>query len=232
MAATRSWLTIGAMNPSRSIFKAAGRDLAYLLVVLATSIVEFVVWVAGVSVSASLLALVIGALVWLATVGAFRRAADVDRRTAGWYRRRPIHGDYREPRDGSSLARARAVTTDLRTWKDLGWMVVNSTVGFVIATAALTVTALVIGYLAMPLWWWAIDDPSKQYATLNLGIYTVTSTGLALVTTGLGLVLLPVAALVNRAAAAGHARMATRLLGPGGEAEEAHRTAAYRAFAA
>ena len=202
------------MNTTHSIFKAAGRDLAYLLVVLATSVVEFAVWVTGVSVSVSLLVLVVGLLVWLATAWTFRFAASVDRRTAGWYRRRPIHGEYRRPWDGSWTSRVRTVTADPRTWKDLGWLVVNSTVGFVIATAALTVTALVISYLTMPLWWWAIDDPSKQYATLNLGIYTVTSTSLAFVTTGLGLVLLPVAALINRVAAAGHARMAARLLGP------------------
>jgi hypothetical protein len=206
------------MNRAHSTITAVGRDLAYLLVVLATSIVEFVVWVAGVSLSASLLVLVIGALVWLATASTFRLAADVDRRTAGWYRRRPIRGDYRAARD-AWLPRVRAVTTDPRTWKDLGWLVVNSTVGFVIATAALTATALVISYLTMPLWWWAIDDPSKQYATLNLGLYTVTSTGLAFVTAGFGLVLMPVAALINRAAAAGHARMAARLLGPSREAE-------------
>ena len=62
------------------------------------------------------------------------------------------------------------------------------------------------------LWWWTITDPSHQYATLNLGMYTVTSTGWALVTTGLGLVLLPVAALLNRVAAAGHAGLAAKLL--------------------
>ena len=72
------------MNSTRSIFKAVGRDLAYLLVVLATSIVEFVVWVTVVSVSASLLVLVIGVLVWLAAARTFQMAADVDRRTAGW----------------------------------------------------------------------------------------------------------------------------------------------------
>jgi hypothetical protein len=108
----------------------------------------------------------------------------------------------------------RVVTTDPRTWKDLAWLVVNSTLGFVIAAAALTVTGLAIAYLTMPLWWWAITDPSKQYATLNLGLYTVTSTGWALLTTGLGLMLLPVAALLNRTAAAGHARLAARMLGP------------------
>ena len=45
-------------------------------------------------------------------------------------------------------------------------------------------------------------------------MYTVTSTGWAFVTTGLGVVLLPVAVLLNRAAAAGHAGLAARLLGP------------------
>ena len=54
---------------------------------------------------------------------------------------------------------------------------------------------LVINYILMPLWWWAIYDPHTQYATLNLGIYTVTSTGWALVTTALGLALVIPAAL-------------------------------------
>jgi Putative sensor len=186
----------------------------YVLGVLAASIVEFVMWVTGLSLTASLLVLVIGVLVWLVTVCIFRFAAGVDRRTAGWYRRRPIRGHYREPHDRALLSRARVVSTDPRTWKDLAWLVLNSTVGFLLATAAITVTALAISYVLMPLWWWAITDPSKQYATLNLGIYTVTSTGWALVTTGLGLALLPVAALLNRAAAAGHAGLAARLLGP------------------
>lgn len=192
----------------------AGRDLLYVLGVLAASIIEFAVWVTGVSLTASLLVLIIGLLVWLTTVFIFRAIADVDRRTAGWYRRRPIRGDYRPNHNPGFISRVRVVTTDPQTWKDLGWLVVNSTVGFAIATAAITVTGLVLSYIAMPLWWWAINDPSKQYGTLNLGIYTVTSTGLAFVTTGIGLVLLPVAALLNRAAAAGHAGLAARLLGP------------------
>ncbi|MFZ1992665.1 MAG: sensor domain-containing protein [Solirubrobacteraceae bacterium] len=202
------------MHKSSSIFKAAGRDLVYVLGVLAASIVEFVVWVTGLSLAASLLVLVIGVVVWLAVACIFRFTAGVDRRTAGWYRRRPIRGHYRDPHDRALLSRARVVSTDPRTWKDLAWLVLNSTLGFLLATVAITVTALAISYVLMPLWWWAITDPSKQYATLNLGIYTVTSTGWALVTTGLGLVLLPVAALLNRATAAGHAGLAARLLGP------------------
>ena len=201
------------MNRAHSIVNAAGRDLLYVLGVLAASIVEFVVWVTGVSLTASLLILVIGLLVWLTTVLIFRVAVDVDRRTAGWYRRRPIHGDYRANYVPGFSARVRAVTTDPQTWKDLGWLVVNSTVGFVMATAAITVTGVVLSYILMPVWWWAISDPNQQYGTLNLGMYTVTSTGWAFVTTGLGVVLLPVAVLLNRAAAAGHAGLAARMLG-------------------
>jgi putative sensor protein len=202
------------MNKAHSIFNSAGRDLLYVLGVLAASIIEFAVWVTGVSVTASLLVLIVGLLVWLTTVFIFRAIADVDRRTAGWYRRRPIRGDYRTNYNPGFMSRVRVVSTDPQTWKDLGWMIVNSTLGFAMATAAITVTGLVLCYITMPLWWWAINDPHMQYGTLNLGIYTVTSTSLAFVTTGIGLVLLPVAALLNRAAAAGHASLAARLLGP------------------
>ena len=73
-------------------------------------------------------------------------------------------------------------------------------------------TAEVVSLITMPLWWWAITDPHHQYATLNLGIYTVTSTGWALVTTGIGLALAPVALLLNRGAASAHSRWAHHLL--------------------
>ena len=63
------------MNRAHSIVNAAGRDLLYVLGVLAASIVEFVVWVTGVSMTASLLVLVIGVAAWLATVVVFRFAA-------------------------------------------------------------------------------------------------------------------------------------------------------------
>jgi hypothetical protein len=65
----------------------------------------------------------------------------------------------------------------------------------------------------MPLWWWAISDPHHQYATLNLGIYTVTSTGWAFATTGIGLALAPVALLINHGLASGHSHWSHRLLG-------------------
>jgi hypothetical protein len=110
------------------------------------------------------------------------------------------------------IDRFKTAATDPRIWADLRWAVLNSIFGFVAAMIAISVTAEVLSLIAMPLWRWAISDPHQQYATLNLGIYTVTSTGWALVTTGIGLALAPVALLINRGVAAVHSRAAHHLL--------------------
>jgi hypothetical protein len=150
----------------------AGRDLAYLFVILALGVFDCAAWTAGVSVTASLLVVIIGVPAWVVTVSVFRRATGLGRRAAGWHRRSAIPTVYREPTEEGLLARAWVVTTDPQTWRDLGWLVINSTVGFALATAALTVTGLVIAYILTPAYYWALDHPGQQYATLNLGVYT------------------------------------------------------------
>jgi signal transduction histidine kinase len=192
----------------------AGRDLLYLLAVLSMSIIEFVVWVTGVSVTLSLLILVVGLLIWLATAYVFRGTASIDRRLATWLRGQPVPGLYRGPESKGILARVRAVTVDPQTWKDFAWSVLNSIGGFVLALFAISVFVLVVGWITAPLWWWAIPDPHHQYGTLNFGIYTVDSIGWAFVTTALGLLLAPLALAINHWLAAGHAALAARILGP------------------
>jgi signal transduction histidine kinase len=189
----------------------AGRDFVYLLATFCLSIIEFVVWVTGLSLTLGLLVLIIGVFVWVATAYTFRGMATIDRRLAGWVRGKPIAGLYRPPSDRS---RVRTVTTDPQTWKDFGWIVLNSIFGFAFALIGVVATAVVISYILMPLWWWAISDPHTQYGTLNLGIYTVTSTGKAFLTTAIGLALAPVAFLLNRGIASGHAAAAAFILAP------------------
>jgi signal transduction histidine kinase len=205
------------MSRLLSIAKSSARDFGYVVGMLVLSVVDFAVWVAGVTATASLLVMVIGFFVWLLTAYAFRLQAGVGRRFAGWYRHDPVPGVYREPPEHGLLPRLRTVTADPQTWKDAGWLILSSIIGFGMAVAALSVTAVVIGYIVMPLWWWAIPDPHTQYGTLNLGIYTVTSTGWAFVTTALGLALLPLALLLNRGVATAHAAVAARILGPSDE---------------
>jgi hypothetical protein len=199
-----------------SISRVVGRDLAYLFVILALGVVDCAAWTAGLSATATLLVVIVGIPVWLVTVSVFRRATRLGRHAAGWHRRSAIPAVYREPAKEGLLARTRVVTADPQTWRDLRWLVINSTVGFVLATAALTVTGLVIGYILTPAYYWALDHPAQQYATLNLGVYTVRTLGWAFVTTGLGLALLPVALWLNHAAATRHATLAARILSPAG----------------
>lgn len=192
----------------------AGRDFLYLLGVLCMSITGFVVWVTCGSVTLSLLVLVVGVFVWLGSTYVFRFTAGVDRRLAAWLRRAPIPAVYRRPSTPGILPLLRTVTGDPQTWKDFGWIVGDSILGFALTVVTLSATALVLSWIASPLWWWAIPDPHAQYATLNLGLYTVTSLGWALLTTAIGLVMLPLALLINHGAARGHSALAAGILAP------------------
>jgi signal transduction histidine kinase len=204
----------GLRDRLTAVLARGGRDLLYLPAILATSIVAFCVWVTCLSLTVSLLIFVVGVFVWLGSAYVFRWTTWLDRRLAGWARGEPIGAVYRRPPDHSILEWIRCVTTDPQTWKDLGWLVLHSIVGFVLAVVALTVTALVVGYVLMPAWWWAIPDPTTQYGTLEMGLFTVESTGQALIVSALGLVLAPLAWWVNRGAVAGHAALAAWALAP------------------
>ncbi len=192
----------------------AGKDLVYAVAMLGTSILAFCVWVSALSATVSLLVFVVGVFVWLGSVYVFRWTAWLDRKLAGWIRGEEIPAVYRRPREPGALALLRCLTTDPQTWRDLGWLVLGSAVGFVLATVALTATVLVLGYLTMPIWWSFVPDPEQQYGTLNLGFMVVESAGDAFIATAIGLVLAPLALLINRGAAAGHSALARQILAP------------------
>jgi hypothetical protein len=202
-----------AARSRTGLLHTTGRDLLYVLAVLPLSIAGFAIWVTGLSVTLSLAVLVVGALAWLGTVALVRAAADCDRRLAGWYRGTRIAPNYLPTRSSDLGPTLKTVSRDPQTWRDLGWVAGNSTLGFLAATAAVTLSGLLLALITTPAWWWAIPHPSQQYATLNVGLYTVTSTSLAWVNAALGVVLLPVAAALNHWVASGHARLAARFLG-------------------
>lgn len=189
-----------------------GRDAGYVLAMLVQSIAGFWVLAACVMTTVILLPTVVGVLVGVASAYNLRWLTGVDRRLAGWYLGRPIRGRYRRPSAPGVIALVKTVGRDPRTWKDAGWVLGNSVAGFGLGTVALVVTSLTISYISTPLWWWAVPHAHDNYAVLNLGIYTVTSTSLALVTTAIGLVLAPVAIALNRRIASAHARAARHAL--------------------
>ena len=189
----------------------AGRDAGYVLAMLVLGTAGFWVLTACVIATLVLLPTVVGVLVGVASAYILRGLTQIDRQLAAWYLARPVRGDYRRPADPGVIALVKTVSRDPRTWKDAGWVLGNSVAGLA-GTVALVVTSLTISYLSTPLWWWAVPDPHHNYAVLNLGIYTVTSTPLALVTSAIGLALLPLAIALNRRIAGVHARLARSAL--------------------
>ena len=198
----------------RALLRRVGIDFAYLVAVLGTSVLGFCVWVGALSVTLSLIVFVVGAAVWYGSVYLFRWTTWIDRKLAAWVRDEEIVAVYREPRSTGVLERLRCVTADPQTWKELGWLVLNSVAGFAAAIVGLTATVIVLALVFCPAWWWAIPDPDQQYGTLNMGLYTVDGIGLAFANTAIGLALLPLALLLNRGLVAAHSALAARILGP------------------
>ena len=187
------------------------RDLGYLAAVLAWSIVGFTIWVTGVSVTASVLVLVVGVFAWIGFAYVMRWTTAVDRRLAGWLRHEEIAVDYRQPAPGL-IARLKTITKDPQTWRDFGWLALNSVVGFSLAVVALSAVGAVLAYVTMPIWFWAISDPHAQYGLTNVGVFTVDTLPEALAVAAAGLALVPLVALLTRAAAAAHAQLVKRVL--------------------
>ncbi|MGE0067406.1 MAG: sensor histidine kinase [Solirubrobacterales bacterium] len=204
----------GLAERARDLGRRVGIDLAYLGAILATSVLAFCVWVTALSLTLSLLVFVVGAFVWLGSVYVFRWTTWLDRKLAGWSRTEPIAAVYRQPRAAGVIEQLRCLTTDPQTWKELGWLVLNSVLGFTAAIVGLTAFVVALALIFTPAYWWAIPDPGQQYGTLNMGLYTVDGTGLAFVNTAIGLLALPLALWLNRGLVAGHSALAARILGP------------------
>lgn len=189
------------------------RDLLYAGAVFIWSIAAFTVLVTGVSVTASLVAFVIGFLVWVGFVRILRWTTWVDRRLAGWQRKKPVPAAYRRVPTRGFLPMLRTVSSDPQTWTDMGWLALTSVAGFALGLVPITGVGVVLAYLSMPTWYWAISNPHDRYGLTNLGLYTVDTLGKALATAAIALALAPVALLLARRCATTHAGLAARVLG-------------------
>ena len=201
-------------HPAAGFAATAIRDLGYLAAVLAWSIVGFAVWVTGTTVTASVLVLVVGVFAWIAFAHTMRWTTAVDRRLAGWLLDEDVPAVYRRPSERGLIAYLKTVTADPQTWREFGWLALNSVAGFTLAVVVWTGAGVALAYTTMPIWFWAISDPAGEHGLTNLGFMTVDTVGEALAAMAAGLVLVPLVALLARAAAAGHARLAARVLGP------------------
>jgi signal transduction histidine kinase len=191
----------------RTQSRLAGRDLLYLTVGLATSIVAGLIWILGVTAFASLAVFVIGLPAFVAAAVAFRWSANLDRANAARIlgrRPRAVYGD----RSRGVLARFRDTATDPQTWRDLGWLIVHSIVGFAFGIAALTVVASVIGWILLPAWYWSLPDGA------DVGLWNIDTLAGAFAVVPVALLLIPVAIGLLRVMALSEAHLAAALLGP------------------
>src|SRR3954454_17951215 len=134
------------------------RDVAYLMLTLLTSIVAFTVWVCALTLSVTLAVLVVGIPVVIGSAFVMRWTVELDRRNAALVFGRPVRGAYRPWRACSLGRRVLAVLRDPQVWRELGWLITHSIVGFAFGIAAVSLVASVLGLATLPAWYWAMPD--------------------------------------------------------------------------
>jgi len=200
--------------------RSALRDMVYSGAAFVWSIVAFTILVTGVAVTASLLFLVVGVFVWVGFAHVLRWTTWVDRKLAGWQRHERVPAVYRRAAARGFMRYLRTLSSDPQTWRDMAWLGVTSIVGFAGGLAVITASGLAAAYVSMPLWYWAVSHPQRQYGVTNLGFFTVDTLGEAVITAALGLVLIPFVLLLARWFAATHARLAVRMLASDSKTDE------------
>ncbi|WP_320672886.1 sensor histidine kinase [Patulibacter defluvii] len=184
------------------------RDFAYLVLggVIGTAIFSIVVTL--VSLSAGLLVLIVGVPVAMVSSEIIRWCSDLERRRTLLVDPQPVDGFYR-PRGRGLLGGAQTMVGDSRRWKDIGYGIVQFPVtiaGFCVAAF----WAIPLGYLTIPLWYWAIDDGVDIFGISQLHVDTIWG---ALACVPFGLALIPVVYWLNRGATIVSVGLTRSLLG-------------------
>ncbi len=197
-------------------------DAAFLGLGLLTGTLAFGVWIAGVTTSLTLVLLIVGLPIVLATFAVFRALADLERRRAALVLGAPIASVYRPRPAGGILPRLHAALGDPQSWKDLLYLGLHGIVGFTWGIVWLTLWAYAIGSLTMPAWWWALPDDA-EYLWFTIGSLEESFVALAI-----GAVGVPLALLAQRPLALSQAYLARWLLAPSlaARVEELKRTRA------
>ena len=183
------------------------RDAAYLSLALATSIVAFTVWVCALTLSVTFAVLIVGIPVVIGSAFVMRWTTELDRRNAALVFGRPVRGAYRSHRAASLGRRVLAVLSDPQVWRDLGWLIVHSIVGFAFGVLAITLIASVLGLATLPIWYWA--TPGGQ----EFGLWNADTLLKAIASAWLAVPLWFVTVWVLRGMAKVHASLAVEFLG-------------------
>jgi len=184
------------------------RDVTYLIIGLATSVLAFGVWVAAVTLSLTLAILIIGIPVIIGSAYAMRWTAELDRQNAALVFGRPVRGHYRSHRGHSIGARVINTVRDPQVWRDLAWLITHSVVGFAFGVIAIVLVGNVIGLATLPVYYWAIPDGGMDF-----GLWQADSLPIAIASAFLAIPLAWIAVWVIRGMAKLHASLAVEFLG-------------------
>ena len=123
-------------------------------------ILLFVLWVL-----AGVLALVwVGLAVLVGLVPVTRAVANLHRRMAGRVLGQHIPDPYRPLPAGGPMARLRVVAADPMTWRDLGWLLVGSSLGLALSLVVVLLLAVVVTWFV---WWYAAPPLMQARARLD-----------------------------------------------------------------
>jgi len=183
------------------------RDATYLTFAFATSILAMVVWIVALSLSLSFAILIIGLPVILGAAFVMRWTAELDRRNVALVFGRPVRGHYRSHRSSSFGGRLIRTLRDPQVWRDLGWLIVHSIVGFAFGTLAISLMASIVGLATLPAWFWAL--PHGQ----EFGLWDADTLPKAVASAFLAIPLYFVTVWLLRGMAKVHASLVVELLG-------------------
>jgi hypothetical protein len=204
MVSTRAWADAVGMIPDLT---RTARDATYLILAFATSIVAMVVWIVAVSLSLSFALLIVGLPVVLGSAFVMRWTAELDRRNAALVFGRPVRGRYRPHGAASITGRLVRTLRDPQVWRDLGWLIVHSIVGFAFGVLALSLIASVLGLATLPAWYWALPDGQE------FGLWNADTLTEAVLSSFLAVPLAFVTVWLLRGMAKFHASLAVEFLG-------------------
>lgn len=222
-----------AQRRRRGWMRTLVHESLYLLLGFPMGIVMFTVVTSAWAASIPLFITFIGIPLALLVIFATRGLANVERRRAALVLGAPVPGVYRTTlplrrddwRDwAAALERVKAIVLDAQTWKDLGYALLSLATGTIGFTIVVTAWSTMLALLTAPVWWWLAGDPGtvdagslhiRENGAVDLGSLHLDAWVAAGSIFVLGLLFLPLAALLVHGAARGCAAMTSALLGPG-----------------
>lgn len=162
-------------NPLRLAFSGSlWRGAWYLIAyVFGTGWLLFATSVTAATVAASLAITLAGIPLLAAAAGVIRGCAKVERARLSQVLTAPVRGGYQPVTKPGIIAQATTRWRDRATWRDVAYLIGLWPPLFVLDTVVLTLWVWFIGWISLPLWYWApwTEYHGVRYHGYELGFY-------------------------------------------------------------